>query len=254
MRLRARAAELRTQAKELTRFGMLVPMENEMMDLVQLATYLQRDVREVSKMASRGHLPGHKVSGEWRFAPAEINYWIETQLHGYSEEQLTALDRTAREPLVTAFLSEVTMAVPLAAGTRASVLQELVRLAEQSWQVYDPIAILDAIRQREEMGSTALASGIAIPHPRRPLRAALGDSVIAFGRTASGIPFGSDDGGLTDLFFLVCCNDQRTHLGVLSRLARMMLRPEFTEDLRSAETAPDAFQIIAAAERDLIVI
>src|SRR5438876_8535930 len=92
-------------------------MGAETMNLEQLATYLQRDLREVTKMASRGHLPGHKVSGEWRFAPAEINYWIETQLHGYSEKELTALDKTSQEPLVIAFLSEATMAVPLAAGT-----------------------------------------------------------------------------------------------------------------------------------------
>ena len=55
-------------------------MGNEMMDLEQLASYLQRDVREVSKLASRGHLPGQKVGGQWRFASAEINHWIETQM------------------------------------------------------------------------------------------------------------------------------------------------------------------------------
>ena len=65
-------------------------MGNDMMDLEQLAAYLQRDVREVGKLASRGHLPGHKVGGEWRFARAEINHWLETQMHGYTDQQLTA--------------------------------------------------------------------------------------------------------------------------------------------------------------------
>src|SRR5438034_690377 len=82
------------------------------------------------------------------------------------------------------------------------VLRELVKLAENSWQVYDAGAILDAIRQREEMGSTALESGIAIPHPRRPLPNALGEEIMAYGRTASGIPFGAERGGLTDIYFL----------------------------------------------------
>ena len=67
-------------------------MANEMMDLQELATYLQRDLREVSKLASRGHLPGQKVAGEWRFARAEINHWLETQLPGYTEQQLTAIE------------------------------------------------------------------------------------------------------------------------------------------------------------------
>jgi PTS system nitrogen regulatory IIA component len=232
-------------------------MGSDMMDLEQLATYLQRDLREVSKMASRGYLPGHKVSGEWRFARAEINQWLETQMHAYTEQELTALETAGghggdQEPLVSALLSEACMAVPLAASTRASVLKELVQLAEQSWQVYDPEAILAAIRQREEMATTALESGVAIPHPRRPLPSALGESVLAYGRTAHGIPFGAPHGGLTDIFFLVCCRDDRTHLRVLARLSRLLLRPGFTEELRAAETATETWQLIEAAERDLI--
>jgi PTS system nitrogen regulatory IIA component len=228
-------------------------MESEMMDLEQVASYLQRDVREVSKLASRGHLPGKKISGEWRFARAEINYWIETQLHGYTDAQLTALEDQAWDgPLVSALLSEATMAVPMPASTRASVLKELVNLAEQSWQVSDPEAVLTAIRQREDMGSTALEGGVAVPHPRRPLPGALGESVLAYGRTASAIPFGGDHGGLTDIFFLVCCRDHKTHLSVLARLSRMLLRPGFVDDLRAAATPAESYRIIRAAERDLI--
>jgi PTS system nitrogen regulatory IIA component len=229
-------------------------MGSDMMDLDQLASYLQRDVREVSKMASRGYIPGHKVSGEWRFARAEINHWIETQLHGYTEQQLEALESHAPEtegPLLTSLLSEASIAVPLAASTKASVLKELVVLAEQSWQVYDPGAILEAIRQREEVVSTALPEGVAIPHPRRPLPAALGESIVAFGRTTTGIPFGAPGGGLTDLFFLVCCRDDRTHLSVLARLARLFRRPGFLDILRGLEAPAEVWKTIAAAEKEL---
>ncbi len=174
-------------------------------------------------------------------------------MHAYTEEELSALENQAvQEPLVSALLSEATMAVPLPAATRASVLKELVKLAEQTWQVYDPEAVLSAIKQREDMGSTALASGVAIPHPRRPLPQALVESVMAFGRTASGIPFGSSHGSLTDIFFLVCCREQRTHLHVLARLSRMLLRPGFLDELRAAETVSASYQIIADTERDLI--
>src|SRR6516225_5822752 len=116
-------------------------MGSDMMDMEQLAAYLRRDVREVGKLASRGHLPGHKVSGQWRFARAEINHWLETQLPGFTDQQLTAMEASHapagdQEPLVSALLSQASIAVPLAATTRSSVLRELVRLAEQTWQVY----------------------------------------------------------------------------------------------------------------------
>src|SRR5215470_10437483 len=109
-------------------------MSGETMDMEQLAAYLQRDVREVGKLASRGRLPGHKVGGEWRFARAEINHWIETQLPDYSEKELAELERgNDRSAGTGAFLGELlaesSVAVPLPATTKASVLRELVNLA-----------------------------------------------------------------------------------------------------------------------------
>jgi PTS system nitrogen regulatory IIA component len=233
-------------------------MSQEMMTVDQLARYLHRDAREVQKWASRGYLPSHKVSGEYRFHPAEINHWLETQMHAYTESELSNLERGAggrdeeHQPLITTMLTEATTAVPLSAGTKASVLKELVKVAEQSWQVYDPEAVLEAIRQREDMGTTALPSGIAIPHPRRPMPSALGESVLAFGRTLNPVPFGAAHGGLTDLFFLVCCRDDRTHLRVLARLSRLFLRQGFLDELRAAETGAAAFQVIESAEQGLL--
>jgi len=234
-------------------------MENELMDLEQLAAYLHRDVREVSKLANRGHLPGKKVGGQWRFSSSEINYWIETKLPEYTEDELAALERRGNphdvedEPLVTSLLSEGTVAVPLHASTKASLFKELVNLAEQSWQIYDPQALLDAVKQREDLVSTALPGGVALPHPHRPLSAkAQGESVIAFARTSSGIPLGAPDGKLTDLFFLVSCRTADTHLRVLARISRMMMREGFLDELRSVETGADALQVIERAERELL--
>jgi PTS system nitrogen regulatory IIA component len=232
-------------------------MENEMMTLEQLAVYLQRDLRDVSKLANRGHLPGRKVGGEWRFSPAEINHWLETQMSDYTEQQLTAVEQGPgrggdSEALVSALLSEATVAVPLPATTKASVLRELVRLAEGSWQVYDAGALLTAVKHREELASTALESGVAIPHPHRPLpHTVLGESLMAFGRTATTIPFGPH-GNECDLFFLVCCTNQSLHLRVLARISRLILRPGFVDELRAAQTPAETYHLIEAAERDLI--
>src|SRR5262249_24048564 len=153
--------------------------------------------------------------------------WIEKQLADYTDQQLTALEKgpargNDQEPLISRLLSAATTAVPLKAGTRASVLQELVRLAEQSWQGDDPEAILHAIRQREEIAPTALPAGVATPPPHRPLPDALGESLIAYGRTVNGIPFGTGHASLTDIFFLVLCQDDQTHLQVLARLSRLL--------------------------------
>jgi PTS system nitrogen regulatory IIA component len=79
----------------------------------------------------------------------------------------------------------------------------------------------------------------------------LGASLIAFGRTATDIPFGPR-GAVCDLFFLVCCTDQPTHLRVLARISRLMLRPGFIDELRAAQTAAETHHLIDSAERELI--
>jgi PTS system nitrogen regulatory IIA component len=229
-----------------------------MLTVDQLAAYLQRDAREVGKLASRGHLPGHKVSGQWRFALAEINHWLETQMPSLTEAQLSTLETAGgtqdgyKEAILPGLLSEASLAVPLRASTRASVLKELVVLAEQSWHVYDPEAVLEAVRAREEMASTALPSGVAIPHPRRPLPAALGESVLAYGRTLSGLPFGAPRGELTDIFFLVCCREDTTHLRVLARLTRLLMREGFLDALREAQTPAESYEMLLNAEQQLL--
>jgi PTS system nitrogen regulatory IIA component len=229
----------------------------EIMDIEQVAAYLSRDAREVGKLASRGVLPGRKVAGEWRFARAEINHWLESKLHEYTSDELAALESAhageVDEPLLANLLSLERTAVPLPATTRSSVLRELVKTAESAWFVYDADAIHEAIREREEMGSTAMPSGIAIPHPHRPLGdAVLGESLVVFGKTQRGIPFGGPRGALTDLFFLVCCTDYRTHLRVMARLSRLMLRDGMIQQLRSTETAVEAYELLTTVESELL--
>jgi PTS system nitrogen regulatory IIA component len=228
-------------------------MGAEMMDVEQLAVYLQRDVREVGKLANRGHLPGHKVGGVWRFARAEINQWIESQMPHYTTQQLTALEQRGESgSLLATYLSASSIAVPLAATSRASVLKQLVKLAEESFQVYDPEALFEAIKAREELASTAIPNGVALPHPRRPLPNALGEAVLAFGRTTTGIPFGGERGLLTDLFFLIACRDDRTHLAVLARLTRLLQQPGFLDALRETETPAEAYELIVGVEQELL--
>jgi len=232
-------------------------MGNDTLTVEELAAYLQRDAREVGKLASRGVLPGYKVAGQWRFARAEINHWVETQLPSYTELQLSALERSGgrgseRELLLADLMTEATVAVPLVAGTKSSVLRELVSLAEQSWVVYDSAAILESVRAREEIGATLLANGVALPHLKRPLPAALGEPVLAYARTMTGIPFGGPRGETADLFFLLLSRDDATHLRVLARLTRVLMQPGLLDTLREIESGPDSLRLLLETEEKLV--
>lgn len=222
--------------------------------LGELATQLGRDARELEKLASRGRLPAHKREGVWQFHQTEVSEWLEAEMRTLSDADLEKLEvghesNTVEDATpVTSLLTEELCAIPLVARTKRSVFEALVEVAGRTYQVWEPADVLKAIRERDEMCSTAFPGGIAVPHPRTPMHDSLGESVVAFGRTGNGIPFGAPDGGMTDLYFMILCRDTRTHLKVLARLSRMFQLPGFLESLRSAEDESTVYDVIVDAE------
>ena len=236
-------------------------MSSDSLTLLELAKLLNRDARTLEKQAEQGKLPGKRISGAWKFHRSEVQDWLEQQIGELNDRQLEDVERgiggqtpqPATLPmLVSPCLTLETISVNMDARTARGVLQKLVDIANGNWQVYTPQEVYDAVRQREELCSTALPGGIAIPHPRRPNPDSLGDHVIAFGRTSTGIPFAGPENLLCDLFFLVLCRDEKMHLQVLSRLARMILRQGFLESLRAAHSAEQILAVIQATESDVI--
>ncbi len=232
-------------------------MSHDWLNLDALASQLGRDRRELEKLAERGRIPGRKLSGEWQFHPAEVTHWLEQEMRGYNPDELAAVEVSQRSSEVDAdlpvssLLHPETVEVPLQGRTKPSVLESLVEVAGRTWQIWEPAVVLQAVKDREEVLSTGFENGVAIPHPRNPLPDSLGESIIAFGRTLSGIPFGAPKRTLTDLFFLVLCRDSRTHLQVLARLGRMIQNEEFLQRLREAPDSTTAYQVIRNADEQV---
>ncbi len=232
-------------------------MSHEVFSLEELAKHLGRDRRELEKLVSRGRMPGRKVGGTWQFHSMEITRWLEKEMREYSSAELRNVEvsqdsTTVCDTLpVTSIMHADLVQVPLQARTRRSVLESLIEVAGRTWQVWSPADIMTAVLQREELFSTAYPGGVAIPHPRNPLPDAHGESLIAYGRTFSGIPFGAASGGLTDIFFLVLCHDSRSHLRIIARLGRMFQLPGFLDLLRECDDSAAAFDAIRAADEEV---
>jgi len=191
--------------------------------------------------------------GEWRFNRAQMLDWLQRELHNLEEVHIRNLERAMREPgeepegVIGAYLAPEGIELRLPAKSRASVLRELVRLAQRTGLVHDAPEIVESLKERESLAPTALPRGIAFPHPRRPLPYATAEPLVCLGRIPGGIPFGAPDGRLTDLFVLVCANDERQHLQILARLA-MMFSTDLPDRLREAETNPDALRLMLDCE------
>jgi PTS system nitrogen regulatory IIA component len=142
------------------------------------------------------------------------------------------------------------IAIPLYARTRNSVIDSIVEVAARTGWLWDPKAMADAVRAREDIHPTALENGVALLHPRRPMPQILAQPFLALGCTTCGIPFGSDV-PLSDVFFLICSTDDRVHLRVLARLSRLLSTAGFLNALRQAPDAQSARQLIEEIEQKL---
>jgi len=140
----------------------------------------------------------------------------------------------------------------LAARSRGKVITARTELAAATGRLWDPEAMADAVRAREDMQPTAMDSGVALLHPRRPLANALAEPVVALGRVDGGIPFGGAGGTMTDIFFLICSTGDREHLRILARLARMLSDDNLIDNLRIAAQPIQMLEALAVRETELL--
>lgn len=148
-------------------------------------------------------------------------------------------------------LSPGTIAIPLPARTRDSVISKMVALGVGTGQLWDAEKMAEAVRTREEMHPTALSCGVALLHPRRPMPGILSEPYLAMGRTVQGIPFGGSTGQLTDVFFLICSDSDQNHLKILARLSRLINDRDLLGALRTAESGEAVIRIVQDGEQQL---
>ena len=221
---------------------------------------LGADARRVERMAQRGEIPCQKIGGQFRFNRAEITEWLQQRFGGMSDEHLAQVDagmteqrQTPQDELIISPLLRLeAVTTNLGSRTKDSTLRELVTLAEKTGLVVDSQELVGAVLHREELYSTAIENGIAIPHPRHPLPYALAGPILVVAKTTQGIVFGAPDGLLTSLFFLTASQDDRHHLHILARLCRMLYDEDFVTRLQDVETPREMIELMQDRELEVL--
>ena len=133
--------------------------------------------------------------------------------------------------------------------TKLEAIDELVALHVAAGNVADGALYKEAILKRESEGSTGMGEGIAIPHART---SAVKEAGLAYLGVPEGVDFESLDGSPANTIFMIAAPDDSNnfYMEVLSRLATLLINPDFTASLKNAKTADELLDIIDAAESD----
>jgi PTS system nitrogen regulatory IIA component len=131
----------------------------------------------------------------------------------------------------------------LRSGSKRQLLQALADAAAQATGV-ESATILEALVQREKLGTTGLGEGIAIPHAKIP---ALAELTGFFVRLGKAVDFDALDGHPVDLVFLLLAPEAAgaDHLKALARVARILRDQDLRRQIREAATASEVSSLLS---------
>lgn len=149
--------------------------------------------------------------------------------------------------LLTDLITPDRIKVPLESRTKPELLRELVDVVSSADGVEDRDDLLRAVREREEVLSTGIGNGVAIPHAKS---SAIGQLRLAAGLTAQPVDFDALDGQPVRLFFLLVGPETAAgpHIKALSRISRLVRKPDIRERLLAASDAGEFFEALRQAE------
>jgi len=137
------------------------------------------------------------------------------------------------------------MVVPeLRATDKRGILEELAAYMAGRHARIDRATLSKVLIEREQLASTAIGEGVAIPHGKL---GTVGEIVACLGRAGKGVEFDSMDGQPTFLFFVLVAPESSTgaHLKALARISRVFKDPEFRRRLLAAPDGESMYNVVA---------
>jgi nitrogen PTS system EIIA component len=183
-------------------------------------------------------LPGYRLSGQYRFSRAEILEWatsnkINVSLDAWQETvPLTQPLPTLAEALASGGIYYRISGVDVPSALRSVV--EVVHLPDE----VDREFLFQVLLAREQLASTAIGDGIAVPHARNPIVQHVDRPLVCLCFLEQPIEFGALDGRPVQTLFTLISPSVRGHLHLLARLS-FALRDAELKALVTAQAARD---------------
>ena len=140
------------------------------------------------------------------------------------------------------FFSADAISLDLQGKTKEEILKELIKLLKLDDK--SEATLLKKLQQREELGSTGIERGFAIPHARSLV---VNKLRVAFGRKSSGVDYKTIDGKPAQFFFLIVAPPlevSNQYLPVLGKIATFAKDADVPKKLLEVRTAADFLKLI----------
>jgi PTS system nitrogen regulatory IIA component len=212
-------------------------MDEEILTIDEVARYLRVSERTVYDWAQKGEIPAGKIGTVWRFKKREIEKWVDDRLsvHRIEPQYETIHLDTIISPDRIVFLQF---------PTKRDALLSLADNLANAPQVKNRQELASEILKRDELMSTAIGRGIAIPHVRL---ASVTDLVVSVGLSRTDIvDFQALDDEPVRLLFMIAAayNQHAYYLQTLSFFSARLKNRELRNALLLASDSREAYSLL----------
>ena len=189
--------------------------------------------KTIYRWVKSGQIPTYRVGEQYRFNRLEILEWATARRIDVAQDiVLNAEAREIKLPTLAEALRTGGIFYRVGGNDRSSALKEVVeslRLPDGT----DKGNLLRIFLAREELATTAIGDGIAIPHVRTPVILHIETPQLALCFLENPVDFAALDGNPVYALFTLICPTIKSHLHLLSRLAFALRDPAFKESVRN---------------------
>ena len=213
-------------------------MEDDILTNEEVAKYLRVSDRTVYDWAQKGEIPAGKIGTVWRFKKSEVENWVNARLSSDATKQseMNIQVRNILSPDRVVFINQT---------SKHDALVALADVLGTAPQVKNSVELTQEILKREELMSTAIGRGIAIPHVRL---SSVTDLVMAVGVCKKPISdYQSIDEQPINLLFMIAAayNQHSYYLKTISHFAGMLKDNDLRNAINTASSELDVFNLLA---------
>lgn len=209
----------------------------EILTIEEVARYLRVSERTVYDWAQKGEIPAGKIGTVWRFKKSEVENWVNARLSSDLQKQneATVQVKNILSPDRVIFINHT---------SKRDALVQLSDVLATAPQVKNAQELTQEIMNREDLMSTAIGRGIAIPHVRL---SSVTDLVMAVGVCKKPVEdYQSIDDVPVQLLFMIAAayNQHSYYLKTISHFSGMLKSAELREKLLNAQTEREVYELL----------
>jgi len=215
-----------------------------MISVKEAADILQVSAKKVYQWISEGSIPCQRLGNHY-YLERDV---VLAKLAEINREN--PAPQQTPDPLISdmLLLGGVHYGIP-GDDKRSALRNALSRIKAIDAAAMEPI--FQMFLSREELASTGIGEGIAIPHSRSPLLGYASQPLLSLSYLDTPVDFDALDGLPVNILFMLISPNMQTHLRILARLSYLLQEPECRQVIVDRASAELIISTIAAAEKRL---